>query len=152
MCLQPHSLISGKVWVLCDALLFVALQYGAPLPIYILKYLISGCLFFSAGAVLECNLANCRTLAVLCILFKIKSNPMHPLNSAWPLPRVPSRVTSSALVVYKHSYGPPGWNTYRCSRTFVPFSVSLGNDRSDPVFDAVGLSDFKSRVHAFLLA
>ena len=34
----------------------------------------------------------------------------------------------------------------------MPFSVSLWNDLSDPVFDGVGLAGFKSRVNAFLLA
>ena len=47
---------------------------------------------FSAGGVLECNLANPRSVAVLCMLFKIKSNPMHPLSGALPLPYVAARV------------------------------------------------------------
>ena len=37
---------------------------------------------FLAGGVLECNLAHRRSVAQLCIIFKIKSNPMHPLSSA----------------------------------------------------------------------
>ena len=36
--------------------------------------------------------------------------------------------------------------------TFVPFSVLLWNNLSDPVFDGVGLAGFKSRANAFLLA
>ena len=35
---------------------------------------------------------------------------------------------------------------------FVPLSVSLWNDLSDPVFDGVGLAGFKSRANAFLSA
>ena len=35
---------------------------------------------------------------------------------------------------------------------FSPLSVSLWNDLVDPVFDGVGLADFKNRVIAFLLA
>ena len=34
----------------------------------------------------------------------------------------------------------------------MPLSVSLWNDLSDPVFDGVGLADFKSRANAFLFA
>ena len=34
---------------------------------------------FLAGGVLECNLAHLRSVGELCMLFKIKSNPMHPL-------------------------------------------------------------------------
>ena len=37
---------------------------------------------FLAGGVLECNLAHRRSVAELCMQFKIKSNPMHPL-SGW---------------------------------------------------------------------
>ena len=48
---------------------------------------------FLAGGVLECNLAHRRSVAELCMLFKNKSNPMHPLNGALPLPYVPARVT-----------------------------------------------------------
>ena len=33
---------------------------------------------FIAGGVLECNLAHRRSVAELCMLFKIKSNPIHP--------------------------------------------------------------------------
>ena len=33
-----------------------------------------------------------------------------------------------------------------------PPSTALWNDLSDPVFDGVGLADFKSRANAFLLA
>ena len=33
---------------------------------------------FLAGGVLECNLAHSRSVAELCMLFKIKSNTMHP--------------------------------------------------------------------------
>ena len=41
---------------------------------------------FLAGGVLECNLAHRRSVAELCMLFKIKSNPMHPLSHGLPLP------------------------------------------------------------------
>ena len=41
---------------------------------------------FLAGGVLECNIALRRSVAELCMLFKIKSNPMHPLSGALPLP------------------------------------------------------------------
>ena len=35
---------------------------------------------FLAGGVLGCNLAHCQSVAELCMLFKIKSNPMHPFK------------------------------------------------------------------------
>ena len=41
---------------------------------------------FLAGCVLDCNLAHRRSVAELCMLFKIKSNPMNLLSGALPLP------------------------------------------------------------------
>ena len=55
---------------------------------------------FLAGRVLDCNLARRRSVAELCMLFKIKSNPMHPLSGALLLPYVPARVTRGALVTH----------------------------------------------------
>ena len=53
---------------------------------------------FLAGGVLDCNLAHRRYVAELCMLFKNKSNRMHPLSGALPFPYVPARVTLGALV------------------------------------------------------
>ena len=44
---------------------------------------------FLAGGVLGCNLAYRRSVAELCMLFRIKSNPMHLLSGSLPLPYVP---------------------------------------------------------------
>ena len=59
------------------------------------------------------------------MLFKIKSNPMHPLSSALPLPYVPARVTCGALVAHKHSFTPPCCRTSQYRRSLVPLSVSM---------------------------
>ena len=106
---------------------------------------------FLAGGVLDCNLANRRSVAELCMLFKIKSNSMHLLSSALPLPYVLAHVTRGALVAHRHSFAPPCYRTSQYRRSFVPLSVSLWNDLSDPVFDGVGLGGFKSRANAFLM-
>ena len=57
---------------------------------------------FLAGLVLNCNLAHRRSVAELCMLFKIKSNPMHPLRGALPLPSIPARVTRGVLVAHRN--------------------------------------------------
>ena len=106
---------------------------------------------FLAGGVLECNLAHRRSVAKLCMLFKIKSNQMHPLSGALPLAYVLSRFTRGALVAHRHSFAPPRCRISQSRRSFVPLCVSLWNDLSDPVFDGVGLAGFKSRASAFLL-
>ena len=84
--------------------------------------------------------------------FKIKSNPMHPLSGALPLRCVLARVTHGALVARRHSFEHPRRRTSQYRRTFVPLSMSLLSDLSDPVFDGVGPAGFKRRANAFLLA
>ena len=107
---------------------------------------------FLAGGVLECNLAHRRSVAELCMLFKIKSNPMNSLSGALPLPYVPARVTRGALVADRHSFEPPRCRISQYLRSFVPLSVSRWHDLCDPVFDGVALAGFKSKANAFLLA
>ena len=58
-------------------------------------------------------------------------------------------------LAHRFTYAPPRCRTSQYSRTFIPFSVSLWYDFSDPVFDGVarvGPAGFKSRANAFLLA
>ena len=81
---------------------------------------------FLAGFVLECNLVHRRSVAELCMLFKIKSNPVHPLSSALPLPYVPARVTHVALVAHRHLFAPPRCRTFQYRRTFVPSRFLFG--------------------------
>ena len=117
----------------------------------LLERVVSSAGFLSCG-VLECNLTHRRSVADLCMLFKIKSDPMHPLSGALPLPYVPAGVTRGALVAHRHSFAHPRCRTSQYRRTFVPLSVSLWDDLSDPVFDGVGLAGFKNRANAFMVA
>ena len=127
------------------------LQCGARLPIHTLNYwAVRGARFLTDG-VFECDIAHRRSVAVLCMLYKIRCNPMHPLNDALPGPYVPEWVTSDALVTHRCTLAPPRCRTSQYRRTFLPPSVSLSNDLDDPIFDGVGLAGFKSRVNAFLL-
>ena len=79
------------------------------------------------------------------MLYKIRWNPVHPLNGTLPGPYVPARVTRSALVAHRYTYAPPRCRTSQCSRTFIPTLVSLWNDLANHVFDGVVLAGFKSR-------
>ena len=51
---------------------------------------------FLTGGMFECDISHRRSVAVLCILYKIRCNPVHPLNGALPGPYVPARVTRGA--------------------------------------------------------
>ena len=53
---------------------------------------------FLTGSVFECDIAHRRSVTVLCMLHKIRCNPMHPLNDALSEPYAPVRVTRGALV------------------------------------------------------
>ena len=52
---------------------------------------------FLTGGVFECDICHRRSVAVLCMLYKIRCNPVHPLNRALPGPYVPALVTRGAL-------------------------------------------------------
>ena len=95
---------------------------------------------FLAGGVLEFNLAHRRSVSELCMLFKIKSNPMHPLSGALPSPYVLACVTRGALVAHIGtrsrllivgllSIAEPLF----CEMGWLSLSVSLSNDLSDRV-------------------
>ena len=107
---------------------------------------------FLAGGLLNCNLSHRRSVAVLCMLCKIRCNQMHPLCGALPVPYVALGVTRGTLIAHRYTYAPPRCRTSKYRRTFIPLSVSLWNNLVDPVFDGVGLAGFKSRFNAFLLA
>ena len=107
---------------------------------------------FLTGGVFECDIAHRRSVAILCMLYKIRCNPVHPLNGALPGPYVPVRVTCGALVAHWFTYALPRCRTSQYRRIFIPLSVSLWNDLASPIFDFVGLAGFKSRANAFLLA
>ena len=55
------------------------------------------------GDVFECDIAHRRSVAVLYMLYKIRCNPVHPLNGALPGPYVQMRVTRGALVAHRYT-------------------------------------------------
>ena len=115
------------------------LQCVARLPIHTLILLdrtVGGATFLTGG-VLECDFARRRTVSVLCMLHKIRCNPMHPLHGALPEPYVLVWVTRGAVIAHRYTYAPLRCRTSQCRRTFIPLSVSLWNNLDDPVFDGV---------------
>ena len=112
---------------------------------------VSGARFLTRG-VFECDIAHHPSVSVLCMLYKMRCNPMHLVNDALPGPYVPVRVTCGAMVTHRYAYAPLRYRTSQYRRTFVLLSVSLWNDLADPIVDCVGLAGFKSRANAFLLA
>ena len=72
--------------------LFCSGCLAADTHIKLLDRAVSGALFLTGG-VFECDIAHRRSDAVLCMLNKIRCNPMHPLNDALPGQYVPVHVT-----------------------------------------------------------
>ena len=62
----------------------------------------------------ECNIAHRRSGAVLCMLYKSRCNPMHPLNDVLPGPYA---VPWSHIGI--RMYVPPRCGTSHYRRTFV---------------------------------
>ena len=103
---------------------------------------------FLTGGVFECDIGHRRSVAVLCVLPKIRCNPMHPLNDTLPGPYVPVRVTRGALVTSVYLCATSLQNLAVSQDFYSPLSVPL-DDLADPVFDGVGMEGFKSRANAF---
>ena len=108
---------------------------------------------FLTGGLFERDIAHRRPVAVLCMLYKIRCNPMARL-----MMRYLDRICQCMLhaVPWSHigilTVGATPLQNRAYRGTFVPLSVSLGNGLADPVFDGVGLAGFKRRDNAFLLA
>ena len=136
-----------SVWEYCSAVWCSA----ADTHLKLLDRVVSGACFLTGG-VSNCNLSHRRSVAVLCMLYKIRCYLMHPLCGAVPVLFVPVRLTRGTLIAHRYTYAPPRCRTSQYRRTFIPLSVSLWNNLVDPVFDGVGLAGFKSRSNAFLLA
>ena len=135
--LEVLSCLFWNTALQCDAWLLIRVFSGAN---------------FLVGGEFECDLAHRRSVAVLCILYKIRCNPLHPLYGALPVPYVVVRVKSGTVITHRYTDAPPCCKALQYNMTIIPFTVSLWNYLFDPLFDGVGLAGFKSRVNAFLLA
>ena len=96
-----------------------------------------------AYSVLESNISHRRSVAALCMLFKIKSNTMHPLSGALPVPYMPiitCRQLFFSTLQWLFLRCTVQWNSHQQKflfflfltsqyrRNFVTFLVSLWND------------------------
>ena len=78
----------------CRSFVLPVLEYcsavrcsAADTHLKLLDRAVSGARFLTRG-VFECDIAHRRSVAVMCMLYKIRCNPMHPLNGALPGPYV----------------------------------------------------------------
>ena len=66
-------------------------SFPADTYVKLLDCVVSDAHFLTEG-VFECDIAHCRSVDVLCMLYKIRCNQMHPLYGVLPAPYVPVRV------------------------------------------------------------
>ena len=76
----------------------------------LLDRVVSGASFLTLG-VFQCDLVHRRSVAVLCMLYKIRCNQMHPLCVALPVPYMTVWVTSGAVIAHQFTYAPPRCRT-----------------------------------------
>ena len=115
----------------------------------LLNRVVSGASFL-IGGVFECDLARRRSAAVLCMLYKIRCNPMHPLHGALPVPYVPVLVTLGAVIARSiHLCSSLLQNLAEPPDFYSLISISV-NDLCDPVLDGVGSGGFKTTTNASL--
>ena len=77
---------------------------GCDTHLKLLYRAVGGASFLTRG-VFKC--AHRRSVAVLCILYKIRCNPMHSLYGPLPEPYLPVRVTRGAVIAHRYTYAPP---------------------------------------------
>ena len=75
--------------------------------------------------VFECDIAHRRCVAVLCMLYKFRCNPMHPLYGALSVPHVAVWVTLRALIEYRYTYSISCCRTSQYRTPIIHFSVPL---------------------------
>ena len=93
----------------------------------LLDNVVSGSSFLT-GSVFESDIAHRRFVAVLCMLYKSRCNPMNHLYGTLPVPYSASNTRCSGRTsVY---YAPPRCRTSQCRRTFNPLSISIPVERS----------------------
>ena len=114
----------GDVLVVFSCLFWsTVLLCCARLPIHTSNYCTAR--FISMG-VFECGISHRRSVATLCVLYKIRCNPTHSLNGAFPGPCVSVLIARSALVAHRYTYAPPRCRTSQYLRTFISSQCPSG--------------------------
>ena len=118
----------------------------------ILYRVVSGARFLTGG-VIECNIADRRSVAELLMLSKIIcASTRRTLFMVLFLGSMCQYGTRGALAAHRYIYSPPRCRSSQFRRTCITLSVSLWNDLAFPVFDGVGLAGFNIVANVFLLA
>ena len=77
--------------------------------------------------VVPCNLNNRRSVAGLCMLYKVRERVSHPLFACLPAPYRRERFTRRADALNEFAFEPVRYRTNQCSRSFIPALVDKWN-------------------------
>lgn len=147
------SLVTRCFW----SYLLPVLEYCSPVwnsaadcHLGLLDRVVRGAVALSGGMV-SCSLRHRRSVASLCMLYKIASNSTHPVHNVLPGPFIPRRFTRRTVQMHDRAFIPIRYRTEQFSRSFVPWVVDAWNSLDGSVFAGGDLSTFKSAVNRFLL-
>ena len=150
---RDESVVSRCFW----SLLLPILEYCSPVwgssaegHLALLNRIVDRVGQLSNGLV-QCNLQHRRNVAALCMLYKVRANSAHPLNSRLPPPYVPPRALRHHARHHAHQLSSVHSRTSQYQRTFVPHTTRLWNSLGQDVAFEEGLQKFKTTAHRSLL-
>ena len=150
---RDESVVSRCFW----SLLLPILEYCSPVwgssaegHLALLDRIVSRVTQMSNGLV-QCDLQHRRNVAALCMLYKVRANAAHPLNSRLPLPYMAPRPLRRHAQQHAHQLSAVHSRTSQYQRTFVPEISRLWNSLGQTVTFEEGLQKFKTTAHRYLL-
>ncbi len=100
---------------------------------------------------LNIDLEHRRSVATLCMFYKVFHNPHHPVNYLLPPPYVPTRFTRQAMLFNTKAFLAPKCNTNQYLRSFIPSNIVLWNRFPDHIVSTSILQTFKTGANRNLL-
>ena len=97
-----------------------------------------------------CDLGHRRNVGKVCMLYKIRSNPSHPLHSCVPGQYVPARNTGLASSLHSFTLQAVKCHTSQFQRCFLPSAVRLWNSLDGDTCAAGSVHTFKSKANKYL--
>ena len=94
-----------------------------------------------------------RTVAAVCIFYKILNNPRHPLQDRLPGPVGPIRRTRRAQRMNSRALRSMlSRNSVQFNRSFLPFVIEIWDFLPQELVEARNMNNFKSLVNRYLLS
>ena len=93
---------------------------------------------------------NRRTVAGLCMLYKVRDRVCHPLFSYLPVLFQRDRLTQRTEALHEFALESVRHRTNQYARSFIPAIVDKWNNLDGSVFAGMGLSSFKTLVNRSL--